>query len=116
MRRRIARIYTELLKGKPGIVCPYEAPYARHVYHIYAIQVRARNKVLAHLRKRGIGAQVHYPTPIHLQKAYKDLGYTHGDFPAAEKISRRIISLPMHPFLKRSEIEYVTGKILEFLG
>ena len=116
MRRRNARIYTELLKGKSGIVCPYEAPYARSVYHIYALQIKNRDRVISRLQEKGIGARIHYPIPLHLQKVYRDSGYRRGDFPVAEKISRRIISLPMHPFLKHSEIEYVAGKILESLG
>ncbi|RKY29413.1 MAG: erythromycin biosynthesis sensory transduction protein eryC1, partial [Candidatus Omnitrophota bacterium] len=116
MRRRNARIYTELLKGKSGIVCPYEAPYARHVYHIYALQIKNRDRVISRLREKGIGAQVHYPTPVHLQKVYKDSGYRRGEFPVAEKTARRIISLPMHPFLKHREIEYIARKTLEFLN
>jgi dTDP-4-amino-4,6-dideoxygalactose transaminase len=116
MRRKNARIYTDLLKGNPNLVCPSEAPYARHVYHIYALQVKPRDRVLEYLRKKGICALIHYPIPLHLQKVYKDLGYKRGDFPVAEKISRQIISLPMHPYLKHQEIEYVAGNISQFLS
>jgi dTDP-4-amino-4,6-dideoxygalactose transaminase len=116
LRRKKARIYTRLLKDNPYIICPYEAVYARHVYHIYALQVSQRDKILKHLRKKGIGALVHYPKPIHLQKAYQDLGYRRGDFPVAEKIARRIISLPMHPDLSPREIEYVARQILRIIG
>jgi len=114
LRRRNAKIYTGLLKDNPYVICPHEAAYARHVYHVYALQVRKRDGLLAFLRKRGIAALVHYPKPVHLQKAYKDLGYKQGDFPVAESIARRIISLPMHPYLSRRQIEYVAGKILQF--
>ncbi len=114
MRRENARTYTDLLKDNAEVICPYEAACARHVYHIYALQVKNRDRLLAYLRKKEIGALIHYPNPVHLQKAYKDSGYKPGDFPAAEKIARQIISLPMHPFLKRREIEYVAKKILQF--
>ncbi|MFH1678116.1 MAG: DegT/DnrJ/EryC1/StrS family aminotransferase [Candidatus Omnitrophota bacterium] len=115
-RRQKAKIYTGLFKDNPNLVCPYEAPCARHVYHIYALQIKNRDKIREHLGKKGIATLIHYPIPLHLQKAYKDLGYERGDFPAAEKIARRIISLPMHPFLKRREIEYVAGEILQLLN
>jgi dTDP-4-amino-4,6-dideoxygalactose transaminase len=115
LRRRNAKIYTSLLKGNPYVVCPYEAAYARHVYHIYALQVRRRDGLLAYLRKRGITALVHYPKPVHLQKAYKDLGYKRKDFLVAESIARRIISLPMHPYLSYREIKFVVKNILQFL-
>ena len=116
MRHRNAQIYTSLLKDNPYVICPYEAVYARHVYHIYALQVRNRDGLLAYLRKKGITALVYYPKPVHLQKAYKDLGYKQGDFPVAESIARRIISLPMHPNLSRSEIQYVAREILQVQG
>ncbi|MBU0548808.1 MAG: DegT/DnrJ/EryC1/StrS family aminotransferase [Candidatus Omnitrophica bacterium] len=116
MRQANARIYTSLFKAHPDIIYPYEAAYSSHVYHIYALQVKNRSRVFEHLKKKGIGAMVHYPVPLHLQKAYKDLGYMRGDFPIAERIARRIISLPMHPFLKRSQIEYVAGEVLRVSG
>lgn len=116
MRRRNAKIYTDLLKDHSRLICPYEADYASHVYHIYTLQIKERNRIFAYLRKNGIGVLIHYPIPLHLQKAYKELGYKQGDFPVAEKIARRIISLPMHPFLTRREIEYVSRKIVQFLN
>jgi dTDP-4-amino-4,6-dideoxygalactose transaminase len=115
MRRENAGIYTDLLKDNPSIICPYEATHVRHVYHIYALQIKERDKVRAYLRKKGISTLIHYPIPLHLQKACKDLGYKRGDFPVSEKIARRIISLPMHPNLSRYEIEYVARKLLQFL-
>ena len=116
MRRRNAKIYTDLLKYCPHVICPWQAPYARHVYHIYHLQMRQRDEIRAYLRKKGIATLVHYPLPIHLQQAYKDLGYKRGDFPVAERIARRIMSLPMHPFLSRREIKYVAEQILRFLN
>ena len=114
MRQRNAGIYTHLLRGNPNLICPYEAPYATHVYHIYSLQVKNRDKLFTHLRKKGISTLIHYPIPLHLQKAYKELGYKRGDFSTAERITRRIISLPMHPFLKHQEIQYVARQISHF--
>lgn len=115
LRRKNAEIYTELLEDNPYVTCPYAMPYGKHVYHIYALQVKARDKLRAYLQKKGIKTLVHYPIPLHLQKAYREMGYRQGDFPVAEGIARRIVSLPMHPFLKRREIEYISGKISQFL-
>ena len=81
------------------------------MYHIYAIQVDNRDAVVGILNKQHIGFMVNYPIPLHLQVVYKDLGYRKGDFPVAEKLSRRIISLPMHPFLTKPQIEYVVKTI-----
>lgn len=111
LRRRNAGIYNKLLKDKPGITLPYEAPFARHVFHIYALQINKRRRVIAKFYKKGIGAQVHYPVPVFLQGAYKDLPQGRRSFPVTERICRRIISLPMHPFLKRQEIEFVVNQI-----
>ena len=74
------------------------------VWAQYSIQVEDREKLKADLHKEGIPTATFYPTPIHLSLAYADLGYKKGDFPISESISKRIISLPMHPFLKKEEI------------
>jgi len=115
-RRKNAALYTNLLKNNADIVCPHTAPYAKHVYHVYALNTRHRDKLRSYLKKNKIASMIHYPRPIHLQKAYKDLGYRRGDLPVTEETCRRIISLPMHPFLKRQEIHYVAGKILKFFS
>ena len=115
IRHRNAKIYTDILKGNPHIICPHEASYARHVYHIYALQINNRDRVYTYLKKKGIGVCIHYPIPLHLQKAYKELGCKRGDFPIAEKIACQIISLPMHPKLSRQEIQYVSRQISQIL-
>lgn len=107
LRRDKAHFYTDKLKGTEDITVPYEADYAYHVYHIYAIRVKDRDKLVKRLTDKGIGVLIHYPIPLHLQKVYKDLGYKKGDFPAAEKVANEIISLPMYPHLKKTQIEYV---------
>ncbi|MFA5099529.1 MAG: DegT/DnrJ/EryC1/StrS family aminotransferase [Candidatus Omnitrophota bacterium] len=110
-RIEAARLYSKMVEGVPGVDVPYEVPDCRHVYHIYAIQVDNRDKVVETLHKRDIGCMVNYPIPLHLQVVYKELGYRKGDFPVAEKLSRRIISLPMHPFITKPQIEYVVKTI-----
>ncbi len=116
MRRRNAGLYTDLLKGNRNLICPQEASYARHVYHIYALQIKKRDRVVSYLKREGINVFIHYPLPLHLQRAYKDLGYKRGDFSVAERVAHRIVSLPMHPFLKRYEIQYIANKILQLLN
>ena len=116
MRRENALVYTELLQGNPNLVCPYEASYAKHIYHVYAVRVKKnRDSLRQYLTKNNIGTLIHYPIPLHLQRAYRELGYKHGDFPVSEKISGQIISLPMHPFLKHNQMKYISQKISHFL-
>jgi len=119
-RRANADIYQRYLQemaDKGLVVTPKEMNWAKHVYHLFVIQVdeRSRDKLIAHLNARGIGAQIHYPIPIHLQKAYKHLGYKEGDFPVAEHAAKRIVSLPMFPELEQQEIEYIAQEIKSFL-
>jgi dTDP-4-amino-4,6-dideoxygalactose transaminase len=112
-RRARSSFYARELGKIKGVVVPYEAPFSRHVYHAYAVRVKERDKVLKELNKRGVSALIHYPIPLHLQKAYKDLGYKKGDFPVAERVAKEIISLPMHPYLKESEIKYIASVLNE---
>lgn len=114
MRRRNAAIYNEKLK-EIEVVCPAERNYNRHVYHLYIIRVKNRQKLIKHLNSRGIQTGIHYPVPIHLQEAYKSLGNKIGSFPVAEKFSDEILSLPMFPELKEEEISCVAQSIKEFL-
>lgn len=111
-RRRIAGLYNGLLKDTKGkIVTPHEAPYAKHVYHLYVVRVKNRDAVVAKLKERGVQTLVHYPVPIHLQQAFSDLGYKRGSLPVTEKICGEIISLPMFPEMTDTEIEYVADKL-----
>jgi dTDP-4-amino-4,6-dideoxygalactose transaminase len=111
MRREAAERYNNLLKDLGGVVIPYVSMSVKHVYHVYAIRVKKRDELALLLKKNGIGAIVHYPIPLHLQEAYRGLGYKKGDFPVSEKVAQEIISLPMHPHLKENQIKYVVGVI-----
>jgi dTDP-4-amino-4,6-dideoxygalactose transaminase len=107
-RRQAARLYREALSGLPVGLPPDDSPGARQVYHLFVIEVDERDRVLAALRARGIGAAVHYPTPIHLQPAWSDAGYAAGEFPAAEAIAGRALSIPVFPGITEEQILRVT--------
>lgn len=111
-RRRNAAYYTQALAGVPGVVAPAEDPQARHVYHLYVIQVPGdREAAFSFLRERGVGVGIHYPNPIHLQSCMADLGYRPGDFPHAEALCQRIISLPMYPELSTEAMDTVVAAV-----
>lgn len=113
-RRDAAGWYRSALKGCPGLVLPIEAPWTgRHAYHLFVVRVleRDRDIVARSLADRGVQTVVHYPVPIHLQKAYAGLGLRPGAFPAAEAASRTILSLPMFPELTQVQVEYVAESL-----
>jgi len=112
-RRAKALIYKRKVEGS-GVICPIEKEGARHVYHLFVIRSKKRNGLQASLKERGIDTLIHYPIPIHLQKAYKDLGYKRGDLPMTEQYSREVLSLPFFPEMTESEIEEVSIKIKTF--
>jgi dTDP-4-amino-4,6-dideoxygalactose transaminase len=114
-RRAHARLYHELLEGVPEIIRPTEAPHNTHVYHIYAVRVRDRDKVLQRMTARGVNCGVHYPVPIHLQKAYSFLGLKPGSFPIAERCAKEFLSLPMYPELRPDQIQTVVQALKESL-
>lgn len=110
-RRAHAALYNELLRDVEEVILPVEAPYAQHVYHIYAIRVRDRNALMHRLTEAGVGCGIHYPVPVHLQEAYRSLGYVEGDLPVAERVSLEFVSLPMYPELTREQIEAVVLQV-----
>ena len=99
------RIYNELLSGS-NVVLPPDG-----VFHFYVIRVKNRDNVIRSLKNKGIGCSIHYPTPLHLQEAFRYLGYKKWDFPLAEKFSTEILSLPMSPYLDPEEIKTVCSNI-----
>jgi dTDP-4-amino-4,6-dideoxygalactose transaminase len=114
MRRQRAYLYNELLTGADGIAIPYEPSWTKAVYHLYIIRIKKRDELQKYLTDKGIGTGLHYPIPLHLQKAYSGLGYVEGDFPIAEKVASDILSLPMFPGLTAQQQTYITTKIKEF--
>lgn len=115
-RRRVAACYTELLSSIPGLILPAEAPYARHVYHVYAVRVQHRDLILDEMGRRGVSCGIHYPVPVHLQKAYADLGHTEGSFPVSEACGREFLSLPMYPELSDDQVRYVADQLRAVLA
>lgn len=115
LRRQKASYYNKLLSNMPTIILPQEQPYARHIYHLYAVRVKNRSKIIAQLSKKGIRTLIHYPIPLHLQKVYKSLNYKKGQFPVAEKVAGEILSLPFYPHISFKEIKYVADTLKRIL-
>jgi dTDP-4-amino-4,6-dideoxygalactose transaminase len=115
-RRAAADHYREALRDLPLGLPPDDPPGVRQVYHQFAVEVDERDRVLAALRSDGIGAGVHYPTPVHLQPGWRHLGYQAGAFPAAEAAAARVLSLPIFPGISEGEIERVSDALGRALG
>jgi dTDP-4-amino-4,6-dideoxygalactose transaminase len=113
-RRHLAGIYRLDLEDETAVVLPVEKPWAHHVYHLYVIRTPDREALSEFLKDRGIGNLIHYPTPIHLQQAYRHLGYKKGDFPVAEKAASEILSLPLYPTLTEEEVVAVSAAVKAF--
>ncbi len=111
-RRKIAKMYNKFLEDS-GVITPIEKKWAKHVYHLYVIRHKDRDKLQKYLAKNRVISQIHYPVPVHKQRAYLDLGITR-HLPITEKISKEIISLPMHPWLKKEEVEHISEFIRNF--
>jgi dTDP-4-amino-4,6-dideoxygalactose transaminase len=109
-RRAHARRYNELLESS-NVQIPEEMPYARHVYHVYAVRTPAREVLQQALNAQGIQTNIHYPIPIHLLPAHADLGYYRGDFPQAEAAADQVLSLPMFPELTDEQIATVAAAV-----
>ncbi len=112
-RRRVAHRYHELLADTP-LQLPREAEYAQSAWHLYVVRHPRRDELKKHLEANQVGCALHYPLPLHLQKAYAHLGYKPGDFPIAEKAARECLSLPIFPELTEAQIQRVAGVIKEF--
>ena len=114
-RRRKALLYTQRLQGA-DVRCPAVRKHVDSVYHLYVIRTIERDSLGAFLRDRGIQTLIHYPVPVHLQNAYKKLGYGTGDLPVTEEVSRQILSLPLYSEIPESEIEGVSSQIENFFN
>jgi dTDP-4-amino-4,6-dideoxygalactose transaminase len=114
-RRTHAQLYDQLLADDPAIIRPAAATQNLHAYHIYAVRVRDRDCVLERMAARGVNCAIHYPVPIHLQKAYTFLGLGRGSFPVAERCAREFLSLPMYPELQPEQIRFVAQTLKECL-
>lgn len=119
-QRQAAAVRYRELFAKTGtedrVVVPVEAPWSKAVYHLYVVRVQNREEFMKQLGDLGIGTGIHYPIPLHLQDAYKNLGYAEGDFPVTEKIAKEIVSLPMFPQLTAAEQERVVQEAMNIVG
>ena len=115
IRRKRARAYNTMLQGLEDVSTPYEPKWARSIYHLYVIRTSQRERLQQFLTAKGIGTGLHYPVPLHLQKAYAARKYHEGDFPVSEMVAREILSLPMFPELTGEQQEEVVKAIAEFV-
>ena len=115
LRREHAAEYNRLLGEERAVRLPHEAENARGVYHLYVVRVAERNALIEHLNQAGIGTGIHYPIPLHLQKAYAGMGYAQGAFPVTERAAAEILSLPMFPQLTPVQQARVAAEVRVFL-
>lgn len=112
-RRKKALMYKRLLENTE-VRCPAEKEQSRHVYHLFVVRAKKRNALQGFLKEKGIETLIHYPVPIHMQKAYTELGYRRGDLPVTEKVSQEILSLPFYPELTIDEMREVRAEMKTF--
>jgi dTDP-4-amino-4,6-dideoxygalactose transaminase len=109
-RRAVAAQYDRLITNH-RIGMPSPPPHCKHVYHVYAVQIADRDKVQEELHALNIGTSIHYPIPVHLQKAYANLGYGAGDLPVTERVARQFLSLPIYPELRLEQVAEVAQRL-----
>ena len=114
-RQRAAQRYQELLREHTEIVLPTVPDWAKPVFHLFVVKVKDRDPLMKRLAVQGIGTAIHYPIPLHLQKAYSYLGYGQGDFPVTEAAAPSILSLPMFPGLTETQRQTVSDALVEFV-
>jgi len=120
-RRRTAAYYNEKFRrtvprGRTVIKTPFINPDCISVYNQYVIRVPNRDELAAHLRERGIGCEIYYPLPMHLQECFEYLGYRQGDLPESEKAAKEVLAIPVYPELTEQMKEYTSEAITEFYG
>jgi dTDP-4-amino-4,6-dideoxygalactose transaminase len=113
--RQHAALYNRRLSDK-GVTIPAEREHGNHCYHLYVIRSKRRDELQRFLRENGVGAIVHYPVPVHLQEAYRDLGMSEGALPVTEGCAREVLSLPVAAELTEEQIETVCDLVAEFLS
>src|SRR5450755_4712019 len=113
LRRKHAAEYNNAFRKLEVVIAPTEAEWGKHVYHVYALRVPGRDALFAQLNEAGIGCGIHYPVPVHLQQAYRGLGYGRGTFRISEQTSNEFLSLPMYPELSTEQVRAVVGAVEE---
>lgn len=115
-RRNIAARYNEALQGVEGLQLPLAAPDIEHVYHQYVVQAKDRDAMVEYLHENGIFCGVHYPVPVHMHEAYASAGWSAGQFPVAERLAERVLSLPMFPEMTEAQVETVAKVVRRFFS
>jgi len=118
LRRKAANFYDEAFSVKQEIKVPVRSSFSSHIFHQYTMRVpeESRDQLHEYLRSLNIPAAIYYPVPLHLQTAYLDLGYNPGDLPVSEKLSKQVISLPMHTELDDEQLEFITESVVNFFN
>jgi dTDP-4-amino-4,6-dideoxygalactose transaminase len=112
-RREIAALYGRLIHNA-AVELPVEAPWAHSVYHLYVVRTPYRDALRQHLADHGVGSQIHYPVPLHRQKAFAHLGQGSGSCPIAERAAGRILTLPLYPELTDEQVAFVADVVSRF--
>lgn len=115
-RRECAARYHDLLKSAERMILPFEPSWSKAVYHLFVVRVQERSQLQKHLADAHIGTAIHYPVPLHEQKAYAWLGYPVGSFPVTERCAKEIVSLPMFPGLSYDQLKHVSDGVQAFLS
>jgi len=116
-RRKAADWYDKTLNDLPGIEIPERSPFSIHVFHQYTLRLNDidREVLMKYLDSKGIPSMVYYPVPLHMQEAFRYLGYSTGDFPVSEALCKTVLSLPMHTELDEEQLQYISDSIIEFV-
>ena len=114
-RRHHAKRYKDLFAGCSDVQTPFEHSWSKAIYHLYVVRTNERDRLIEFLQAAGIGTGIHYPIPLHLQRAYQHLGCNEGAYPVTERVAREIVSLPMFPQLTAEQQCEVAAKVLEFV-
>jgi len=117
-RQKAAAFYDQELSGIGEVQIPVRSPFSTHIFHQYTIQVPAdrRDGLKQWLQEKHIPSMIYYPVPLHLQRAYKDLGYQPGDLPVSEGLSGRVLSLPMHTELEEEQLVQICEQIQAYFN
>jgi UDP-2-acetamido-2-deoxy-ribo-hexuluronate aminotransferase len=115
-RKTAADFYDKAFAGCPDITVPERVKYSSHIFHQYTIRIRngMRDDLKNYLYENGIPSMTYYPGPLHMQEAYRFLGYSETDFPVASTLCREVLSLPIHTEMEQDQLEYITEKVLGF--
>ena len=115
-RQRLAQVYLQDLNPTSNLILPVSADHCSHIYHIFNVRTRLRDKLKDYLQQQGIQTAIHYPVPIHLQPAYSYLTYKPGDLPLTEEMANTSLSLPLFPGMTEAEQEHVISSIKKFFA